>query len=518
MRQSAGAHSATAGEGMQRGTTTMENLPKRRFEIVLSELPKTVQDALTVTRKLGFRYLWVDSLCIVQDDSHDWAKEVGKMAEVYMGASVTISACSASNAEQDFLYRRRLDDVLGNKYRPQLLKFRYQCLPPEATQPENMATGWLYVATWGNSRCEHPIKERAWTLQEFLLSRRLLLYCASRIEWFCGGAWTNEHDTRICSAGRTLLPHLTWSEVIREYTGRASSRSDDRLAALGAVARQFALLQRQSRQLPPSPPPSTAELAKDYLAGLWRDDLFVHLGWRTLYVRPLPRHPWRAPSWSWAAVDSKVAMMLPYMYEDGEPPPPPPPPPRLLADEIVPAFVENPFGAVAKAVLRIEAPLLRVRYYYLPKVAAEAGGELKLDGVIVVLRDQSGAADEEGTGVVAGEVLGQGEGSVASGDAALEGDREIVRTCIVLDALDSLPFLTVADASERREQVAELWLMRLPNFVYLVLVEVGEGVFRRCGALYLNVLFWEAAEPKTTERAMLQRAMNRVPWRTFDFV
>ncbi|GME46565.1 HET-domain-containing protein [Neofusicoccum parvum] len=491
----------------------MANLPKRRFEIVLSELPKTVQDALTVTRELGFRYLWVDSLCIVQDDSHDWAKEVGKMAEVYMGASVTISACSASNAEQGFLYRRRLDDVLGIRYRPQLLKFRYQCLPPEATQPENVATGWLHVANWGNSSCKHPVEERAWTLQEFLLSRRLLVYCAGRIQWLCNGAMADEHDIRIRSTARTLLPRMTWRGVLKEYSGRASSHSDDRLAALGAVALQFALLQRQSRQLPPSPPASTTELAKDYLAGLWRDDLFVHLGWYTVYAWPLPRAPWRAPSWSWAAVDSAVAVWSP--QADGEPPPLLP---RLLADEVVPAFVENPFGAVAKAVLRIEAPLLRVRYCYLPKVAAEAGKRLEPDGVIVVLRNQSGAADEEEMGVAAGGVLGQEEGSVASGDAALEGNGEIVHTPIYADALDSLPFLTVADASERREQVAELWLMRVSNLVYLVLVEVGEGVFRRCGALNLDILSWEAKEPTMGERAMLQRAMNRVPWRTFDFV
>lgn len=65
-----------------------------RAGVSVSELPRTFQDAIVVARKLGLRYLWIDSLCIIQDSPGDvdWAHESSLMNDVYGNSSCNISA------------------------------------------------------------------------------------------------------------------------------------------------------------------------------------------------------------------------------------------------------------------------------------------------------------------------------------------------------------------------------------------------------------------------------------------
>jgi hypothetical protein len=60
------------------------------FDVPVEQLPKTIQDALHITRTIGERYLWVDALCIVQDDKIDVQRTVHKMDEIYRAASLTV--------------------------------------------------------------------------------------------------------------------------------------------------------------------------------------------------------------------------------------------------------------------------------------------------------------------------------------------------------------------------------------------------------------------------------------------
>ncbi|EGS23424.1 putative chromosome transmission fidelity protein [Thermochaetoides thermophila DSM 1495] len=78
--------------------TLRQNLPSLKQEIDWDSLPKTFQDAISFTRRLGISYLWIDSLCIVQDDEDDWRKEAAKMAGIYRGARVVISAARGTDA------------------------------------------------------------------------------------------------------------------------------------------------------------------------------------------------------------------------------------------------------------------------------------------------------------------------------------------------------------------------------------------------------------------------------------
>jgi hypothetical protein len=77
--------------------TTIDNLAEMRKPIPWNLLPKTIRDAITLTRRLNVRYLWVDALCIIQDSSEYWERELGKMAEIYGGSLLTIAAASAAD-------------------------------------------------------------------------------------------------------------------------------------------------------------------------------------------------------------------------------------------------------------------------------------------------------------------------------------------------------------------------------------------------------------------------------------
>ena len=77
--------------GPQQIKTTSDTIDAMASQgVALEELPQTILAAITVTRTLGFRYLWIDSLCILQDRITDKLNEIDHMAEIFMGAIVTV--------------------------------------------------------------------------------------------------------------------------------------------------------------------------------------------------------------------------------------------------------------------------------------------------------------------------------------------------------------------------------------------------------------------------------------------
>ena len=84
--------------------TTQGNLDIHRDNMEFTSLPRTFTDAIIFTRKLGLKYLWIDSLCIVQDDQDDWHHEPGVMANIYENAVLTLGAtASACTHDANFL-------------------------------------------------------------------------------------------------------------------------------------------------------------------------------------------------------------------------------------------------------------------------------------------------------------------------------------------------------------------------------------------------------------------------------
>ena len=143
--------------------TTKDNLDGHLSQIRWETLPATFQDAILVTRGLGLDYIWIDSLCIVQDDSADWMQEAGTMKDIYTNSYLTIAALIAPNAHYG-LFRN-----------PKPVN------PPGELQAANLkgAPFSIYTRRYNHSDFSphyHPLMNRAWTFQELILSPRVLFF------------------------------------------------------------------------------------------------------------------------------------------------------------------------------------------------------------------------------------------------------------------------------------------------------------------------------------------------------
>jgi hypothetical protein len=153
--------------GPQSLTTTSENLKSRTLGISPTTLPQSILDAIKVTRELGLRFLWVDSLCILQDSAEDTLQKISTMGPIYQNATITIAAASAGNVGDGFLQERAPLELL----------------------PLRNSLGTLYLAKHDKQRPERrpdePLFSRGWAFQEFLLSPRVIMYDKLQVTWHC---------------------------------------------------------------------------------------------------------------------------------------------------------------------------------------------------------------------------------------------------------------------------------------------------------------------------------------------
>ncbi|PMD34563.1 HET-domain-containing protein [Hyaloscypha variabilis F] len=283
-------------------TTTSETLAKHMQLIAWKSLAKTFQDSVTMVRKLGLRYFWIDSLCIIQDDPDDWSKESGKMANVYQGAFLTIAA-TKSSSDDGGLFSTASPNHLARELRPRV--YARQSLPHSVKWSKG------YDFKYSN---KFPLFIRAWCYQESLLSSRVLHFAANELMWDCREKFYCEgscHEISIYGRDRPPFPKSDhaislnlplelwnrWWRIVEEYSGLDLSQEKDKFPALSGLAKQV-----------------QAVLKARYLAGLWESNLFFDLLWkshkRTSDAWASDRSgrclPWRAPTWSWASVRGKV--------------------------------------------------------------------------------------------------------------------------------------------------------------------------------------------------------------------
>lgn len=147
-------------------TTTRANLSSFELMLPIDRLSSTFKDAFFATVNLGFQYIWIDSLCIVQDDPEDWKRESSLMHEVYRNAICNVSASGFINGQNGFVLDERRRDPT-----PLLVRVRHQSLIAEnsALQNDDERSYYLmYSYPWTEME-RGPIFSRAWTLQEQLL-------------------------------------------------------------------------------------------------------------------------------------------------------------------------------------------------------------------------------------------------------------------------------------------------------------------------------------------------------------
>ena len=138
--------------------------------IDVSRLPRTLEDATKVTKEIGLKYLWVDVLCIMQDNPQEMAGEISRMPKYYGANTVTICAASADRSSSGFLNER---SEAPCEYGPFQLRY---------TSPNGDG---VFQLLREQVQEVQPISKRAWTLQESLLSRRLMIFSTKQLFWHC---------------------------------------------------------------------------------------------------------------------------------------------------------------------------------------------------------------------------------------------------------------------------------------------------------------------------------------------
>jgi hypothetical protein len=131
-------------------------------DIPFSRFPKTLQDGIITTWKVGLRFLWIDCLCIRQDDNKEKATEIAKMPQIYRGAHVTISAARSKSSDDGFLHDVQVPSIDANVF-----KLAYA--------GPNGKLGTILFFNDAVPQIIEPIHTRGWSWQEYLLSPRLLI-------------------------------------------------------------------------------------------------------------------------------------------------------------------------------------------------------------------------------------------------------------------------------------------------------------------------------------------------------
>ncbi|KAG7284603.1 hypothetical protein NEMBOFW57_009208 [Staphylotrichum longicolle] len=304
------------------------NLELFKTQINFEDLPRTFQDAVTITRELGYRYLWIDSLCIIQDSKGDWTTESAIMGHIYRASALNISAGGAADSSAGCFATRNP------------LKHRACILTGDAAS--GLCIPRRCPSEWRDHDGSSTIS-RGWVFQERMLAPRTLHYSRRTISWECirrdaTEGWPDGADTwdwksnggysrpkeifqALCDfrppaktaatsplTNKDVLGFLrAWDELVATYSGKALTQRGDKLVALHGIMSMIA----QSTGL-------------RHGAGLWLDYLAVGLMWRTWRAAPtrpesLDKSQYRAPSWSWACVDSNVRLervMLQMDYHD----------------------------------------------------------------------------------------------------------------------------------------------------------------------------------------------------------
>ncbi|RSM12040.1 hypothetical protein CDV31_006490 [Fusarium ambrosium] len=279
---------------------TKARLTQHETHIGIKTLPGTIVDAIEVSARLGIYHLWIDSLCIIQDDPEDVAREINKMADIYQGTTVTISAASSSCYRDGFLNTRQAHVQSKPKF-----KFPLTC------PGGKLGTVFLLLHQSGypyRDWIADPINNRAWTLQEHVLSPRILYYSSQQLHWFCKETRASDgglslEQTELGPFDVTMLSfslgqaaiastswEMFWKSLLTSYLSRGLTNPMDRLSAISAVGEELARVNHTA-----------------FVAGLFETTLAHNLCWHRSRspIQPRPT-TYRAPSWSWAAVDGPI--------------------------------------------------------------------------------------------------------------------------------------------------------------------------------------------------------------------
>ncbi|KAF5722936.1 hypothetical protein FMUND_2293 [Fusarium mundagurra] len=292
------------GSGHHFAKTTASNLMKMRKHLPWDYLAKTVQDAIIFTRKLGYKYLWVDALCILQregpdDKRHkiDWSYEAARFGQYYENATLTIAASGAISSQQGLFLDRP-----AQAFDPKPVTLTINKISGGTTHLKVHPAS----PSWELSIQNVPLLTRGWAIQERVLSRRILHFGASCLLWECSELKTTEanpnsqepkiygyRNEEFVSVFRNLEGQeqddliTLWYQFVEVYSGTKFSFYRDRLPALSGIAKRI-----QTR------------FPQDYIAGMWESSIpqgLLWIGWGGQEPEADPLRGTNRPSWCWAS-------------------------------------------------------------------------------------------------------------------------------------------------------------------------------------------------------------------------
>lgn len=296
--------------------TLRSNLAQYERDIEWKTLPPTFRDALELTSRLGMKYLWIDSLCIVQDDTDDWRREGGKMVTIYSNSNITFAAARSTSSEGGLFNRMSNGNICEIHRADSVFSVRIQ--HTDLVKSHQVSS--------------LPLFERAWVFQERFLSPQVVHFAADELFWEdattiaceCLGSlnlldttlktgssqsvlsltsrpkdWPTRPLYNLCGDLRkyhlkpskfadTSKRTLWWHKIVQEYTRMHLTFESDIFPALQGVAH----LMQQGRNCA-------------YYAGLWEDSMVEDLLWYCKEPHKRPKE-YRAPTWSWASVKGPV--------------------------------------------------------------------------------------------------------------------------------------------------------------------------------------------------------------------
>ncbi|KAI0514662.1 heterokaryon incompatibility protein-domain-containing protein [Xylaria bambusicola] len=269
--------------------TTKDNLTEHEKGLRIEFLSRSFRDAVRITRLLGYKFLWIDSLCIVQDDIDDWEREAAKMASIFHCADIVISAASAGSSADGLGIDNSFQGA-SRLFSPPVPNSRYD----NPAQTQGLPRKRLFFRKAGTSNKglkDLPIHKRGWIFQEILLARRSEDGELSRTltSSIIRGSSTQPSNPFLHFESAIQYETSTdvdmWWSILRAFFQRQFTKSDDVLPSLAGV---ISLWQWHTNDEP--------------ILGMWKKDLPFHMCWffgNSLSV--VDRVPGQ-PSWSWTSV------------------------------------------------------------------------------------------------------------------------------------------------------------------------------------------------------------------------
>lgn len=279
-------------------TTKRDTEPAFLKEISYEILPRTFQDAIKIAHFLEIPYIWIDALCIVQDDMADWDIEASKMYSVYSGSALTISAAEARDSSGGFLAH---DPSQYSYHGVPMQRYFFHMVDT------NKETTFVQVHARGSSQHGAPpdLHTRGWVVQETILSHRLVQCIQGELIWRCCQGYETEsgvaHGLNTPLHGIVAAPNLAkapnameiWGNWVEHYSSGQFSVPKDRFSAI------IGLLEHYKNSTAMSP-----------CLGLWRESFARDLAWRRVGnlegTHPVANYQPNIPSWSWLSCPAEI--------------------------------------------------------------------------------------------------------------------------------------------------------------------------------------------------------------------